>query len=273
MKHIIVILITSVFSVIACNDSNSKVRSYKIDNSQTLSVIREIEYIIDSLDQNNIMLPSQSLNKATIESAEIVWKKFTEQCIKQNYNVAYRIFNKHKGDFKVYLKHSSTRYIFLCDIYYPFLLAFECPNDVDMKFLEEIEIEYQLQVASIKNMSKDKPYVPEYHPNTIMDYGRCLNRLGRTDDAVNLATELKDAVLFLSNDKMEANYAVAWYGAHIFKDVGQIDAALNLLFKFKHDIHTWKTEDREDELTEDYYNHYIGLVNMLIDEIKDSSAL
>lgn len=133
MKHIIVILITSVFSVIACNDSNSKVRSYKIDNSQTLSVIREIEYIIDSL--------------------------------------------------------------------------------------------------------------------------------------------LKDAVLFLSNDKMEANYAVAWYGAHIFKDVGQIDAALNLLFKFKHDIHTWKTEDREDELTEDYYNHYIGLVNMLIDEIKDSSAL
>ena len=142
--------------------------------------------------------------------------------------------------------------------------AYEDPDSIDTKYLDELAFEYYMQVASIQFSDEDNPYIPEVHPFTIIDYGRALNKAGRREEALDLIVELKDAVLFLTEDAMEANFSMAVYGAHIFYDSGEIEAALEILSSFKDTILTWMEEDSSEEEAAEYYEYYLAETEDLI---------
>ena len=157
-----------------------------------------------------------------------------------------------------------SRYTFLNEILLPLMQAYEDPDSIDTKYLDELAFEYYMQVASIQLSDEGNPYIPEVHPFTIIDYGRALNKAGRREEALDLIVELKDAVLFLTEDAMEANFSMAVYGAHIFHDSGETEAALEILSSFKDTILTWMEEDSREEGAEEYYEYYLAETEDLI---------
>ena len=268
MKKIIPIIIVSLYCALSCNNTPPKAGREQIDPVFINKAILRIESFLDSLENVYPMSMSTESELATRDSAQVIWKDFKKLCAEKNFKEAYGLYNIHSADFKVHMRHSTPRYIFLNYIYKSFLIALEHPDSIGVKYLNEIEMEYYMQRASIDLSSKDQPYVPEVHHWTIVDYGRALNQLGRRTEAIDLIPELKEATLFLTNDAMEANYGTAAYSSYLLADSGETELAIDLLRSFRTNIITWREEDAGEDWAEDYYNYYLDQVDDLIESLR-----
>ena len=63
---------------------------------------------------------------------------------------------------------------------------------------------------------------------------------------------------------MEANYAIAAYGAYLFYDSGENESAIEILAGLKSNILTWWEEDAAEDWAEEYYSYYIKEIDALI---------
>ena len=256
--------ITVISVIVSCSNTNQSAQDNSLDTKAIHSAIQEIESYLDSLDRNRDIPADAVPNKATRDSAKIVWESFVQKFSESKYEEAYNTYKNNGADFKVHLTHSTPRYVFLSEVLHPLMQEYENPDSLDIKYLDELAFEYYMQVASIQFATEDNPYVPEVHHLTIIDYGRALNQAGRREEALNLTPELKDAVLFLTEDAMEANYAIAAYGAHLFYDSGENEAVIEILAGLKSNVLTWWEEDAAEDWAEEYYSYYIKEIDALI---------
>lgn len=263
MKKSFTILTTLSFVITSCNTHNAS----KINTSDLNLPISYIEYTLDSINLFNTITHVEP-TKERRDSAQITWNSFVKQCNNKNYKAAYDIYTKNGAHFKIHLQHSSPRYIFLRDILKPLMDKYEDPDSIEIKYLDELAFEYYAQAASIQIATEDKPYMPISHPDIIFDYGRALNKKGRSEEAHNLSIELRDAVLCLTNDDVEANHIAFIYGATLYKDLGEIDKAMWVLTTLKEKMLKWKAEDATEEWAEDYYGKYINEIDDLINILR-----
>lgn len=247
---------------ISCSNGNQKLEASKIDSVAIKAAIVEVDSIVDSLKREGKL---QFLDKEVLEPAEMAWRKFKQLCSLQNYKEAYEFYKQDQGDIKVSLGYSASRYTFLAEVLKPLMTHYETPDSMAVKYLEAIELEYQLQSATIK-LSGEESYVPEVYPFTIIEYGRALNKVGRQGEATNLVEELKDATLFLTEDAMDANFTTTIYLAYLLDDSGDSQAAANLFKSFKNDVLTWKEEDAGQTGAEEYYNDYLRMIDDRIEQ-------
>lgn len=66
---------------------------------------------------------------------------------------------------------------------------------------------------------------------------------------------------------MEANYAIAAYGAYLFYDSGENEAAIEILTGLKSNVLSWWEEDAAEDWAEEYYNYYIKKIDSLINKM------
>lgn len=267
MKQFI-LLITALSVIVSCR--NARQTTYDniiIDTHAIHSAIQKIESHLDSLNHIREIIADAFPGNTIMDSSKVIWDSFILQCNENKYEEAYNNYRKHRGDFKVHLTHSTPRYIFISNVLYPLMQKYENPDSLEIKYLDELELEYYMQVSSIQLASEDNPYIPEVHHLTIIDYGRALNRCGRGEEAHNLTTELKDAVLFLTGDEMEAHFAVFEYGANLFNDSGETDTAIEILSSLKSKILSWWKEDIDEDGAKEYYGYYISKIDSLMNKL------
>lgn len=247
---------------ISCSNRNQEIEKFQINSAEISAAIVEIDSVVNSLKSEGKL---QFLDKEVLEPADMAWNKFKQLCNSQKYKEAYEFYKRDQGDILVSLSHSSSRYTFLAEVLKPLMTHYETPDSMAVKYLDEIELEYQLESATIK-LSGEECYVPDLYPLTIIEYGRALNKVGRWRDATNLIEELKEVTLFLTEDSMDANFTVTMYLAYLLDDSGDSEAAANLFKSFKNDILTWKEEDSEELGAEEYYNDYLRMIDERIEQ-------
>ena len=248
---------------LSCSNGNQKLDESNIDSVAIKAAIVEIDSIVDSLKMEGKL---QFFDKDVLEPADIAWSKFKQLCNLQYYKEAYEFYNQSQGDILVFLGYSASRYTFLVDILKPLMTQYENPDSIAVKYLNEIEMEYQLELGTIKLSGEGETYVPEVYPFTIIEYGRALNKVGRSSDATNLIEELKEVTLFLTEDAMYANFTVTMYLAYLLSDAGDSEAAANLFKSFKNDVLIWKEEDAGQDGAEEYYNDYLRMIDARIEQ-------
>ncbi len=221
--------------------------------------------VVSPFDKDSKVYKCSNGRYRCANTSDMAWNKFKQLCNSQKYKEAYEFYKRDQGDILVSLSHSSSRYTFLAEMLKPLMSHYETPDSMAVKYLEAIELEYQLQSATIK-LSGEESYVPEVYPFTIIEYGRALNKVGRQGEATNLVEELKDATLFLTEDAMGANFTVTMYLALLLDDSGDSEAAVNLFKSFKNDVLMWKSEDAGQEGAEEYYNDYLRMIDDRIEQ-------
>ena len=266
MKRFI-LLITALSVIVSCRNATQSAQDNSLDTMAIHSAIQEIESYLDSLDRNRDIPADAVPNKATRDSAKVVWESFVQKFRESKYEEAYNTYKNNGANFKVHLIHSTPRYVFLSEVLHPLMKEYENPDSLEIQYLDELAFEYYMQVASIQFATEGNPYIPEVHHLIIIDYGRALNQAGRREEALDLTLELKDAVLFLTEDAMEANYAIAAYGAYLFYDSGENEAAIAILTSLKSKIQTWWKEDAAEDWAEEYYSYYIKEIDALINRM------
>lgn len=268
MKKCCTILLTLSFYIISCKNRNDSLMIRK----DIHMAISHIECALDSINLSNPTAHNWAPTKEIRDSAKITWNSFVKQCNSKNYKAAYDIYTKNVAHFKIHLKHSSPRYLFLRDILKPLMDEYENPDSIATKYLNELALEYYMQVASIQLAAEDNPYIPSAHPDTIFDYGRVLNKNGRSEEAHNLAFELRDVVRFLTDNNMERNFAMSVYRATLYNDIGKSDIAIEIFSSLKENVLIWKNEDAGNEGAEDYYDYYIKAIDNWINSLCSNSS-
>lgn len=254
----LIIAISAILLTISCNSTKL------IDKDAIKAAIADIEAYMDSLNRNSTIDPDLYGLKETRDSASATWRFFLEQCQRDDLEAAYDIYKDNSADFIIYLSHSTPRFAFITGVVRPLMDAYEHTDSIQTKYLDLLALEYYLEGASIRFSDQDNVYIPEVHPFVIIEYGKALNLAGRREDALDLAPELMNAVQYLSEDSMTANYALASYGAMIFHDSGEDEAALEILNGLKENILSWWAEESEDEEADEYFSYYLMEVEELI---------
>ena len=265
MRKYFTCLLLFLWMPISCSNRNQELEKFQINSAEISAAIVEIDSVVNSLKSEGKL---QFLDKEVLEPADMAWNKFKQLCNSQKYKEAYEFYKRDQGDILVSLSHSSSRYTFLAEVLKPLMTQYETPDSMAVKYLEAIELEYQLQSATIK-LSGEESYVPEVYPFTIIEYGRALNKVGRQGEATNLVEELKDATLFLTEDAMDANFTTTIYLAYLLDDSGDSEAAVNLFKLFKNDVLMWKSEDAGQEGAEEYYNDYLRMIDDRIEQFSN----
>ena len=236
------------------------------DPEKVLSSISREPLESSEFDRDSLLASLRHKDKATLDSAALVWQNMTGHLRNRRYKDAYDLYMTKYGDLLVHLVHSSSRFTFLQEIGWPLIREFEHPDSAIVTYCNQIALEYWMQIASIQFSSADSPYIPDVLPHTIREYGMVLSKIGRVEEALEMADALLETLIALGFDEMHANTERAIYGASVMYSSGNLNEAIWILIDLKKMAEGWLTEDVvDDPECEEYYQYYIDKLDKEIE--------
>lgn len=191
--HLITIFAACIAATLYCGCRPS---SYKELEPETVwHTIRTLDSIVSTLygfepaENPGMEVPGMGLvPQEPYDLARQTWSDFRKECLDGDFEKAYHIITEvdNGADWLIYLKQSDLRCRFIANILRPMIYEFENIDIADSIYLNIVELEYSLEVYSIKYRPDSSVYVPESLPEVINALAVLKTQQGRTDEVMDL---------------------------------------------------------------------------------------
>ena len=197
-----------------------------------------------------------AIQQQAYDEARVTWAEFKRLIDADKYEEALNFYEgegassrgKNSGDFLVYLKHSTQRYVFFSDVLRRLMQEYKGDDYALEEYISLLQLEKALEDASIEMQADNTGYVPEVYPYVIRDLGMGLVVKGRMDEAQELFSDMVNGVYGLTGDALYANFLGTQYAAQLYILDSKPDWAKITWENFKDYLEDNKTDYDEEEL-------------------------
>ena len=229
--------------------------------------------VTDIMDQYEGERPGVNLGERTVhaieqdayDEARLTWTEFKKLCDADEYEKALDVYlgeggnpiKKNSGDFVVFLKHSTQRFVFYSQVLLPLMQEYKGEEYAVNDYINNLQFEKALSDVTIAMSAETTGYIPEAYPYVIKELGSALVSVGKMDEAQGLFNDYINAIYGQTRDALYANFAGTYYAAHLYLLDDKPDWALGTWDNFK---------DYLEENKADYDPEELGICQKRIDE-------
>ena len=196
------------------------------------------------------------------DEARTTWAEFKRLIDADKYEEALEFYldegddyiKKNAGDFLVFLKHSTQRYVFYSDVLRRLMQEYKGDDEALEDYINNLQLEKALEDATIDLQADNNGYVPEVYPYVIRDLGMGLVVTGKIDEAKEMFSDLINGVYGLTGDALYANYHGTQYAALLYILDGKPDWAKATWENYK-DYLEENRSDYDEESLEVCFKH------------------
>ena len=197
-----------------------------------------------------------AIQQQAYDEARVTWAEFKRLIDADKYEEALNFYlgegkdyiKKNSGDFLVYLKHSTQRYVFFSQVLLPLMQEYKGDDVAREDFINNLQLEKAMEDVSIQLQADNTGYVPEVYPNVVRDLGFALASSGKMDEAHELFYDLIDCVYGLTGSALLANYIASDYAAELYLIDGDKEGAIANWNLFKNAIEQNKANYDPEEV-------------------------
>ena len=198
---------------------------------------------------------SLAVNQMAYDEARVTWGEFKRLIDADMYEAALNYYlsegndyiKKNSGDFLVFLKHSTQRYVFFSKVLFPLMQEYKGKGFALKEYIDLLQLEKAMEEFVIDIHYGRDDYTPEVYPHVILDLGRSLVRIGKMDEAQELFDDMLSGIYGLTEDALLANYVGTKYAADLYLIDGKPDRALATWDYFKEYLEENKTDYDEND--------------------------
>lgn len=182
-----------------------------------------------------------AIQQQAYDEARVTWAEFKRLIDADEYEEALNLYlgegkdyiKKNSGDFLVYLKHSTQRYVFFSQVLLPLMQEYKGEDAAQEDFINNLQLEKALEDMSIELQADNTGYIPEVYPKVVRDLGIALASSGKMDEAHELFYDLIDGVYGLTGSALLANYIASDYAEKLYLIEGDTEGAIANWNRFK----------------------------------------
>lgn len=197
-----------------------------------------------------------AIEQDAYDEARVTWAKFKKLCDADEYEKALDVYlgegddyiKKNSGDFLVFLKHSTQRFIFFSQVLLPLMREYRGEEYAVNDYINNLQLEKALSDATIAMSAETTGYIPEAYPYVIKELGSALVSVGKMDEAQDLFDDYINAIYSQTGDALYANFAGTYYTAHLYLLDDKPDWALGTWDNFKEYLEEYKADYPPEEL-------------------------
>lgn len=197
-----------------------------------------------------------AIQQQAYDEARVTWAEFKRLIDADKYEEALNFYlgegknyiKKNSGDFLVYLKHSTQRYVFFSQFLLPLMQEYKGDDVAREDFINNLQLEKAMEDVSIQLQADNTGYIPEVYPNVVRDLGFALASSGKMDEAHELFYDLIDGVYGLTGSALLANHIASDYAAELYLIDGDKEGAIANWNLFKNAIEQNKASYDPEEV-------------------------
>lgn len=182
-----------------------------------------------------------AIRQSAYDEARVTWTEFKRLIDADKYEEALEFYlgegddyiKKNSGDFLVFLKHSTQRYVFFSDVLRRLMQEYKGDDEALNDYINNLQLEKALEDASIEMQADNTGYVPEVYPYVIRDLGMGLVVTGKMNEAQEMFSDMVNGVYSLTGDALYANFVGTQYAAQLYILDSKTDWALATWDNFK----------------------------------------
>lgn len=175
-----------------------------------------------------------AIQQQAYDEARLTWAEFKRLIDADKYEEALNFYlgegkdyiKKNSGDFLVYLKHSTQRYVFFSQVLRPLMQEYKGEEAAREDYISNLQLEKALEDMSIELQADNTGYIPEVYPNVVRDLGIALASTGKIDEAHELFYDLIDGVYGLTGSALLANYVASDYAEDLYLIEDDVEGAI-----------------------------------------------
>lgn len=199
-----------------------------------------------------------TIQQNAYDEARVTWAEFKRLIDADKYEEALEFYlgegddyiKKNSGDFLVFLKHSTQRYVFFSDVLRRLMQEYKGDDEALDDYINNLQLEKALEDASIDMQADNTGYVPEVYPYVIRDLGMGLVVTGKMNDAQEMFSDMVNGVYGLTGDALYANFVGTQYAAQLYILDSKPDWAKATWENFRDYLEDNKADYDEDELAQ-----------------------
>lgn len=199
-----------------------------------------------------------AIQQKAYDEARVTWAEFKRLCDVDRYEEALDFYlgegnghiKKNEGDFLVFLKHSTQRFVFFSQVLLPMMREYKGDSFATDKYIDLLQLEKAMEDTSIALSAETTGYVPEVYPYVIQELGYALVSTGKMDEAQNLFSDLTSAIYGLTGDALFANFYGTQFCARLYLEDGKPDWALATWDDFRDYLKEHSSDYDADDLSE-----------------------
>ena len=225
------------------------------DSTYNHSVDTLVANIMDQYDAAHTGQPKQerteyAIQQQAYDEARVTWAEFKRLIDADEYEKALDFYlgegassrGKNSGDFLIFLKHSTHRYVFFTEVLQPLMQEYRGDDYAREEFINLLQLEKALEDASIQMQADYTGYVPEVYPRVVRDLGIALAESGKIDEARDLFYDIIDGVYRLTGSALFANFIASDYAEKLYLIEGDKQGAIANWNRFKEAIEQNKSD-------------------------------
>ena len=198
--------------------------------------------VTDLMEEYEAYNPEVKLTDGTVpaiqqqayDEARVTWAEFKRLCDGDMYREALEFYlgtgddyiKKNAGDFLVFLKHSTHRFMFYSQALLPLMREYKGEEAAIEDYISNLQLEKAIEDGTIAFSAENTGYVPEAYPYVIRELGSTLVSVGRMDEAQEMYDDCVDAIYALTGDALNAIFSGTYYSAYLYLQGDEPDLAL-----------------------------------------------
>ena len=230
------------------------------DSTYNHSIDTVVSAIMDQYEAEHPDRPKEvrtehAVQQKAYDEARVTWAEFKRLIDADKYKEALvyegekaSSRGKNSGDFLVYLKQTTHRYVFFSEVLRPMMQEYREQDYALKELINLLKLEKALEDASIQMQADNTGYIPEVYPHVVRDLGLALAWSGRIDEARDLFYDLIDGVYGLTGSALLANYMASDYAEKLYLIEGDKDGAIANWNRFKEAVVQNKSEYESEEV-------------------------
>jgi len=212
---------------------------------------------VDSTYKHSADTLTAVIPQEVYDDARVTWAEFKRLIDADKYKEAYELYHEKNdgatksnfGDFLIFLKHSSQRYIFFSEVVRRMTEEYEGTDKALEEYINNLQLEKAMEDLTIDMRPDNSFYVPEFYPYVVRDLGMGLAITGKMDEAQDMFSDLINAVYDMTGNALYANFVGTQYSAQLYLLDQKPDWALATWESFKVYLEENKSDYEEEELS------------------------
>ena len=231
------------------------------DSTYNHSIDTVVSAIMDQYETEHPDRPKEvrtehAVQQQAYDEARVTWAEFKRLIDADKYSEALDLYEgenassrgKNSGDFLVFLKHSTQRYVFFSQVLLPMMQEYKDADSARVEYINLLHLEKAMEDGTIAMNAETTGYVPEVYPSMVMDLGFALLADGKMDEAQNLFGDIANAIYLQTDDALYANFIATKYAASLYLHDEKPDWARASWEDFKGYLEENKGDYDEEEL-------------------------
>ena len=197
------------------------------DSTYNTAIDTLVAGIVNDYEKNNPnaeTTPDHSISQDAYDESKTTWSTFKRLCDADKYQEALDFYfgedpktqKKNAGDFLVFMKHSTHRFVFYTEVLKPLLQEFKGNDSALKEYIELLQFEKVMEDFTIALSEERNGYIPETYPHVLVELGSALVAAGKMNEAQDLFGDYLDAQYRMTGDALYANFAATYYAAHLY---------------------------------------------------------